>query len=262
MSRVSFINTDVTGIRFSDKTKWGGNDMFQVIEELWLKEDLTKSMADKRSSIGGVLSIYRNLRENYEYRRRYDDAGKFFIREMEIKRHYREAKVKNHQSIYETKENCWFRRNIFSLIGWYHILSNYGEGLLKPTIWGIVFVFSFSFIWLSQSNPNLQPSFFPEDTITNQENDSSNHLLTVSPNSDQTSPSSSSFIGLAQVGNGTQWLKSFERSAVDFLPLLSSGGSDFKLGLIDYVFKIVGGAVIFGLIVIALRRRFERKYTH
>ena len=35
-----------------------------------------------------------------------------------------------------------------------------------------------------------------------------------------------------------------------------------KIGLIDYVIKIVGGAVTFGLIAIALRRRFERKCTH
>jgi hypothetical protein len=38
--------------------------------------------------------------------------------------------------------------------------------------------------------------------------------------------------------------------------------SDIKIGLVDYVIKIVGGAVTFGLIAIALRRRFERKYTH
>jgi hypothetical protein len=37
---------------------------------------------------------------------------------------------------------------------------------------------------------------------------------------------------------------------------------DVKVGLIDYIIKIVGGAVTFGLIAIALRGRFERKYTH
>jgi hypothetical protein len=29
--------------------------------------------------------MYRNLRENYEYRRRHDETGELFIREMEIK---------------------------------------------------------------------------------------------------------------------------------------------------------------------------------
>jgi hypothetical protein len=54
--------------------------------------------------------------------------------------------------------------------------------------------------------------------------------------------------------------KAFERSLIDFIPLLPSG-SDVKFRLIDYDIKIVGGAVTFGLIAIALRRKFERKYT-
>jgi hypothetical protein len=35
-----------------------------------------------------VMSIYRNLRENYEYCLRYDEAGEFFKKEMELKRNY------------------------------------------------------------------------------------------------------------------------------------------------------------------------------
>jgi hypothetical protein len=53
--------------------------------------------------------------------------------------------------------------------------------------------------------------------------------------------------------------KAFERSLIAFIPLLPSG-SAFNLGLIGHVIKIVGGAVTFGLIAIALRK-FERKYT-
>ena len=36
----------------------------------------------------GDTSVYRNLRENYEFRMRYTEAGKFFVREMEMKRLY------------------------------------------------------------------------------------------------------------------------------------------------------------------------------
>ena len=71
----------------------------------------------------------------------------------------------------------------------------------------------------------------------------------------------STFIGVDKAGDPYQWQKAFERSLIDFIPLLPSG-SDVKMGLIDYVIKIVGGAVTFGLIAIALRRRFERKYYH
>ena len=47
----------------------------------------------------------------------------------------------------------------------------------------------------------------------------------------------------------------------DFIPLLPAG-NNIKVDLIDYLIKIIGGVVTFGLIAIALRRRFERKYYH
>jgi hypothetical protein len=46
----------------------------------------------------------------------------------------------------------------------------------------------------------------------------------------------------------------------DFVSLLTLP-SEVKIGLLDFVIKIIRGAVTFGLIAIALRRRFERKYT-
>jgi hypothetical protein len=62
------------------------------------------------------------------------------------------------------------------------------------------------------------------------------------------------------MGNHTQWQKAFERSFVDFLPLLPIGNK-VEVGLLDYVIKTIGGVLTFGLIAIALRRKFERKYT-
>jgi hypothetical protein len=67
-------------------------------------------------------------------------------------------------------------------------------------------------------------------------------------------------IGFQKAEDPSQWLKAFERSLADFLPLLPTG--DFKMGIIDFVIKIIGGAVTFGLIAIALRRRFERRCRH
>jgi hypothetical protein len=71
----------------------------------------------------------------------------------------------------------------------------------------------------------------------------------------------STFIGIDKITDPIQLRKAFERSVTDFIPLLPSS-SDIKMGLIDYIIKIIGGAVTFGLIAIALRRRFERKYYH
>jgi hypothetical protein len=41
----------------------------------------------------------------------------------------------------------------------------------------------------------------------------------------------------------------------------STYGSEMKVGIIDYIIKMVGRALTFGLLAIALRRKFERKYT-
>jgi hypothetical protein len=262
MSKVSFINTDITGIRFSDKTSWGGKDKFHVIEEKWLDDKTIKER--ERPTLGGILSVYRNLRENYELRRRYDEAGKFFIREMELKRMYREV-ISGYtpdykEEISEIKKNCWFRRN-FSLTGIYHNISSYGESLWRPTLVGCIIVILASFFFACQSNPYLAPSISSNPTVINTNSNKPISAITNIHSPITTNSNTSSFIGLKKIGDGNQWLKASERSVADFIPLLPSS-SDIKIGLIDYLIKIVGGAVTFGLIAIALRRRFERKYTH
>ena len=105
------------------------------------------------------MAVYRNLRENYEYRLRYDEAGKFFIKEMELKRWYREKKntSRDGSSTYNVVRNGWLRRN-FSLTGVYYHLSRYGEDLLRPTLAGITIVFLSTLFWLIQANPVHEPS--------------------------------------------------------------------------------------------------------
>jgi hypothetical protein len=63
-----------------------------------------------------------------------------------------------------------------------------------------------------------------------------------------------------EIGNHTKLYKSFERSLADLIPFLPSG-SNVQIGLLDYAIKIAGGVLTFGLLAIALRRKFERKYT-
>ena len=360
LSNVSFMNTDITRVRFSDRARWGDNDRFKVIEEemlewslqclfrwntfrdsnsnrlkdflkwkrlnwieglqfekidektisiladssspsgnvlyirgnneenMLLNEEAYKSIKDtkvshslsitledentnaklrtndnpfeyifivkkknghlevypnEQVSLGTVMTVYRNLRENYEFRLRYDEAGKFFIKEMELKRKYREDKNAFDGSSNNPKivSNGWLRRN-FSLTGLYYNLSRYGHDLLRPTLVGVAIIFLSTLFWLTQSHPTLAPTL----NFTNISPDIANHTST--------------FVILKQAGNHTHWLKAFERSIADFIPLLTTG-SDVKVGAIDYVIKIAGGAVTFGLIIIALRRKFERKYT-
>jgi uncharacterized protein YjbI with pentapeptide repeats len=249
LSNVSFMNTDLTGVRFSDKARWGGGgedtkeDKFKIIDERLLKEKIKEKEGHTTEdfNLGSIKAVYRNLRENYEYRMRYDEADQFFIREMELKRKYREVPSREEEnSSLEIKQNNWFRRNLFSLTGWYYHLSRYGESIWRPTLAGLVIVILSTLFWLTQSNATLQPSLLENNP---------RHLNTAN------------FTGTANFTNINHLLKSFERSFAGFIPLLPMGG-DIKVGVIDYLIKIVGGAVTFGLIAIALRRRFERRYRH
>jgi hypothetical protein len=237
LTKVSFINSDITRVRFGERVTWGMKDRFKLFDEEEFEKciDLNKFRA--------LLASYRNLRENYEYSLRYDEAGKFFIREMELKRKYRE--IETHGEIKVIKNS--FLWSQLSLTGWYHNLSKYGEDLVRPTIAAIVIVLISTLAWLTQSNPTLEPTFF---------NPHSNHIS----NAAVISPYSK-FVGFMQIGNNTQWIKSFERAISDFLPLLPLGGS-FKVGILDYIIKIISGALSFGLLAIALRRKFERKFRH
>jgi Pentapeptide repeats (9 copies) len=243
LSNVSFMNADITGVRFSDQTRWGEEkakeDRFKIVDERLLE----KKIKEKYFNLGSIKAVYRSLRDNYEYRMRYDEAGQFFIREMELKRRYREVVSSTDDRFkVRVKQNNWFRRNLFSLTGWYYNLSRYGESLWRPTLAGVVIVFISTLFWSMQENPQLEPSlpiFQPVET---------NNVT-------------SKFVGLDKFGESDHWLKASERSIADFIPLLPLG-SDIQIGIIDFVIKLVGGAVTFGLILIALRRRFERRYRH
>jgi uncharacterized protein YjbI with pentapeptide repeats len=259
LSNVSFTNTDITRVLFTTYVRWGDEDGFQVFAERQMEKKLVSGTKINQSELDNVSSTYRNLRENYEYRLRYEEAGKFFIKEMELKRKYRVSPsvspwrrriqkllapkhTKNSIPVitYEVKKNSWLRVNFFSLIALYWLFSTYGESIAKPTILGLAILILSSLLWLTQSNPLLQPNFY-FDTLPV-------HLK------------ESNFIGLDQIWNGTHWRNSFQRSIADFLPIINISG-DVKEGIFDYTIKLVSGALVFGLLAIALRRKFERKYT-
>ncbi|MFZ0897427.1 MAG: hypothetical protein WAZ77_23225 [Candidatus Nitrosopolaris sp.] len=125
----------------------------------------------------------------------------------------------------------------------YYHFSKYGESIAKPTLIGVIIVGLSTLFWLVQNNPTAEPSF-----------------SVVVSNKLHISKAVSNFINVTQIWNNTHSLKAFERSLSDFFPLLSLG-SDIKVGIIDFIVKIVGGALSFALLFIALRRKFERKYT-
>jgi Pentapeptide repeats (9 copies) len=158
LSKVSFVGSDITRIRFGDKISWGGRDEFTIIDEEWLKEQVKREQKGKieQASLEDVLSVYRNLRENYEFRLRYDDAGKLFIKEMELKRKYKTVRSKNGKNS-EVKKNGWFRRNL-SLTGFYYNLFVYGEDLKRPALTLLLPLFIVSTVYWGGINTS-SPSF-------------------------------------------------------------------------------------------------------
>ncbi len=130
-------------------------------------------------------------------------------------------------------QNDWFSRNI-SLTGLYYHLSKYGQSFSRPALFGVGIVLLSTLLWLTQPNPS--GDFLLSNMTVPQ-------LVTVNKTSGQTN------LEIA-----------FVRSLTNFLPSLSFGTD--TVGLLDVAFKIVGGAVTFGMIIIALRRKFERKFRH
>jgi len=80
LSKVSFMLTDVSKVRFGENVKWAGKSGFQIIDEESLKN------STDISRIESVIAIYRNLRKNYENRYRFEEAEKFFEREIELRK--------------------------------------------------------------------------------------------------------------------------------------------------------------------------------
>jgi hypothetical protein len=168
LSKFSFMNTDITRVRFSDRARWGRKDKFKVTDEEMLGKRKVTDPEKVYRSLGSVMAVYRNLRENYEFRLRYDEAGKFFMREMELKRKYKENEKKNtfgrsngsSSTAVTISRNGWLRRNM-SLTGLYYHFSNYGESIAKPTIIGAITVGLSTLFWLIQNNPTAGAfSFF------------------------------------------------------------------------------------------------------
>lgn len=205
LSKVSFMNTDITRVRFGASVDWNegeykrvkiaderkleeilnnhNNDDHKVVEEklkklniIWHRiitvyRDLRKKIIRnnkydekkiqeqlEKSNIrlGGIITVYRSLRENYEYSFRYEEADRFFISEMEVKRNYREKKVDGGKG-YLIKQNGGFRRNL-SLTGLYHILLNYGQDYIRSALIALAVVLAlilYSLVQVSLIDRNL-----------------------------------------------------------------------------------------------------------
>ena len=139
LSKVSFIDANISEVRFGDNVSWGSKDDYRIIDEQKLDR------LDK-ISLGSVVRVYRRLRKNYENAYRYEESDKFYIREMELQRGYKEVN-------YEVRLNDIFRRNL-SLIGLYYHISRYGQDYTRPALLAISFLSILALIKLMHLNPS------------------------------------------------------------------------------------------------------------
>ena len=226
LSCVSFMNTDLTGVRFEENARWGldnnNKDKFKTIDERNL-EDKIKKYGNAKVNLASIKALYRSLRDNYEYRMRYDESSQFFIREMDLKRKYRTVHSENSQDRESTelvKKNDWFRRNL-SITGLYYHLFRYGESLSRIALAIALFFCLTTLFWV------IYPSSFIPKTLFNQN-------LTTS----------------VVVVNAT------ERTLSDMFQIRSQ-----DLAGMDYFIRI-SSLPLLGVIIIALKRKFERKVRY
>jgi hypothetical protein len=139
---------------------------FKIFDEHLLELDLLEAKIVERpnNSLEAVIAEYRNLRENYEYYLKYEEAGQFFIREMELRRRYEQMSDRL------TRKKKWYER-FFTFSSLYFIVSDYGESTRRPLAITIsVFFIATLYFWytkgwtmntISESISRTATAFFP-----------------------------------------------------------------------------------------------------
>ena len=123
LSNVSLLNTDVTRIRFSADAVWNNDgDPYAILDE----REMAKGRQGPLPS--EVLAVYRNLRECHEYWLMYREAGRFYVKEMDLQRCYRtgagDGRAKRGRA-----------GRYVSLTNGYNVLCRYGESLGRASAW-------------------------------------------------------------------------------------------------------------------------------
>lgn len=217
LSNVSFKDTDITRIKFGETTTWGKDDRYAIYDAVQLEQN------PESHTLGSVLSIYRNLRENYEYRLMYEEAGKVFVKEMELRRNYKD----DPKNDFRAKKRNIVRRKI-SLTSIYSYLCEYGENFKRPVIWASV-IFVGALLYFLH---------FPDESAIkdNSFSDPINYTLFVGP----------------EFETRSEYV--IERTLASFSQIQSKELPD----LVVRIFSIL----ILGILFIVLRRRFERRFRH
>ena len=155
ISNVSFLNTDLKEVGFGSMITWSpqaarGGDRGQpppasrrgdrrhenernartIWDKKWRIHDeriIGSEVPDPAVNLENVCGVYRDLRDNFDQQLRYDVAGGFFVREMELGRKYR---IDERGSVAQ-KPLC---RRILTWHAAYNVLAEYGQSLGRPSL--------------------------------------------------------------------------------------------------------------------------------
>jgi uncharacterized protein YjbI with pentapeptide repeats len=249
LSNLSFANTDISAIHFGDNVKFG-KDGYTLYEENLFTQDLEFSnKVSQPNTLDSILALYRNLRENFEFQLRYDEAGKFFVKEMELKRKYKEQ---NNRII---RKN-WREKNL-SPTGIYFHLGEYGENEIKPLKLLAVFIGISLLYWIA-SYP------YSEDAILFQikTEETLSELVTPLINFTISNPSANIDVVEYQKDVGNTWMLvanivsfSFEKTMSNLFQV------NDKSNWFDYIMRVIY-IILLGVFFIAIRRKLERRFRH
>ena len=103
LSKISFRNTDISKVRFSENIKWGPKNDFTLIDELNIENK-------SENEIESLLAEYRSLRENFERRFRNEDARKILEHEIVLEQKLKRSQIIDPEVETEKKLNELTRR--------------------------------------------------------------------------------------------------------------------------------------------------------
>ncbi|MCD6514116.1 MAG: pentapeptide repeat-containing protein [Candidatus Odinarchaeota archaeon] len=125
--------------RFLDKDRWKKEVEKTLLNFNELRNEYNEKLVrDEDLTMDNVLTVLRGLRENYDYYLKYEESGKFFVEEMDLKRKL--AFKKRTRSISSFFAN-FLESSILLLYRW---LCLYGESIARPIIWIPVIILAFA----------------------------------------------------------------------------------------------------------------------
>jgi hypothetical protein len=111
------------------------------------RKKLTREL--ENLTLDNVLSVIRMLRENFDYCMKYEESGRLFIKEMDLKRDYLRK---------GGAEKRRFADKISRYVEWfayflYRIIGLYGESIARPIFWAIGTIILFGILRGLLSSP-------------------------------------------------------------------------------------------------------------